>query len=297
MKKILYTLGCAFWVGLFIWLIQINLFEQNSETQNAMRKAYPLGINGRSGVDVEDNKTKQEDAKKLLPQDDSLINHQESDGNALIESFDLRLDKASEWFDVNAHSSQALQDAVNDPSLWDFDGNPVIDSLPLDEREKSDGRKFFVANPLKVAISMPGDEMSVVLPDTEHPEELIVNQVGSSTSGLITVSGQLKDDPSASFSMIHGDNFVAGHINTQSNTYSFEMFGDVGWIHSSGALFTGELPPVEVPSDATYSDHHSDSHKHGTDDDVVVILRGHHSNQEKNESTTSSDITDQEESE
>ena len=65
----------------------------------------------------------------------------------------------------------------------------------------------------------------------------------------MALSGSIQGED-GTFNISQADNITAGHINTSTDTYSFEVFGDTGWIHQSGALFTGELPPVVDDSSA-----------------------------------------------
>ena len=165
------------------------------------------------------------------------------DNRSFVDTVDERLNLASNRYDLSAYDDEEILAAVNDPRVWDFSSEGSPDDLPLDATEREDGRTFFRASPARVSISIPGDVLEVALPGMEEPLLLEVAKIGTPGNGVVSLSGTLLGD-SGTFNMTQGSNLVAGHINTSTNTYSFEMFGETGWIHESGALFTGELPPV-----------------------------------------------------
>lgn len=165
------------------------------------------------------------------------------DSSVFIENVDERLRLIANRNDLSAYSDDEILAAVSDPRVWDFSAAGSPDDLPLDTSEKEDGRKFFHASPARVAISIPGDVLEVSLPELDQPLFLEVAQAGTPRDGLVALSGTVQG-MDGTFNMTQGNNVVAGHINTSTNTYSFEIFDDTGWIHESGALFTGELPPV-----------------------------------------------------
>ena len=209
------------------------------------------------------------------------------DPNPNLNSVEERLEKVSQWTDPSEFSGEEILAAIENEVLWDLSELVSPDPLPLDETEKEDGRAFFHAEQVKVAVSIPGDAMTIVVPDTGETLELTVSEVGSRSSGLVTVHGSINDDPSSSFNMTRGDNFIAGHINSSTNTYSFEIFGNTGWIHSSGALFTEELPPVAIHEE---EEGHSSEHHHHTptDDGIIVVTQRHSPHRgEQQQSTTS----------
>lgn len=181
-----------------------------------------------------------------------------------------RKELVSEWSDLSEFSEQQLQMANSSGELWSLSHKGSINTsdLPLDSVELSDGRAFFEANQAKVAMMLPGDSVSIALPDTNEVIALDVKSVASPNEGLVKVKGLVAGQGNQTFNMIRGAGYVSGHINTATNTYSFEMHGNTGWVHESGALFTGELHA----DDPDHDHDHDDSHVQ--DDGIVVVARG-----------------------
>ena len=161
----------------------------------------------------------------------------------------LRKNIVEQWTNLDAISDKALEEALQQKELWDFDQNTDLNTLPLDDMEKNDGRKFLSVNPVKISTLIPGDKLNVPVPDKNEIYELVVENIGKGLNGLVTISGAVSDDPSSSFNIVRGTRVTSGHINTASNTYSFEFFGNQGWVHESGALFTEEHPPLIPPGE------------------------------------------------
>lgn len=169
------------------------------------------------------------------------------DPNTFIKNIDERLSRIAARQDISNYTEQEILDAVNNPKVWNSTNDVASSDLPLDDREKSDGRSFFEANPARIALSVPGDTLEVYLPDSDIPMELSVEQVSAPGNGVVSLSGQIvnsADSLNGTFNVSQGNNIIAGHINTSTNTYSFEVYETHGWIHESGALFTEELPPL-----------------------------------------------------
>lgn len=175
----------------------------------------------------------------------SLENKKKLKGNTHADS----VAKGDDWRNLSDYTSDQLAEARGSDDLWDFSIPVNADDLPLDEYEKNDGRIFFKGNPAKFALSTPGDRLSASLPDGTDIE-LQVMSVGSTKLGGVQVNGVIDESSGSSFSVVTANNMSIGHINTDKNTYSFEIFGEKGWIHSSGALFTGESDPVVPPTGA-----------------------------------------------
>lgn len=191
---------------------------------------------------------------------------QESTSKTFL-TVDARIEKMSEWMDTSEFSREELIAAIDSPILFDLQQTAEPEKLPLDEVEKSDGRSFFQSNQARVAVLMPGDNLSVPVPDSEDIYNMHVEQVGAKGNGIVNWKGSVNDGE-GTFSLTRGNNFVAGHINTSTNTYSFEMYGDTGWIHESGALFTAELPPVTDDAPHTEASHLGEEGE-------TVIVNGH----------------------
>lgn len=169
------------------------------------------------------------------------------DPNTFINNIDERLSRVTARQDVSAYSEQEILDAVNNPKVWSSTNDVAPSELPLDDREKSDGRSFFKINPARIALSIPGDTLEVYLPNSDIPMELNVEQASAPGNGVVSLSGQIvnsADNLNGTFNVSQGNNIIAGHINTSTNTYSFEAYDTHGWIHESGALFTEELAPL-----------------------------------------------------
>ena len=207
----------------------INAFRSNEETND-------LSISKRSPVS---------ESEKVItstkPENPSLVSSKNK--NKFIETVEERLQLISSTRDLSPYDNESISSAINDPRVWDFSTQASPDDLPLDETEKQDGRAFFNANPARVAVSIPGDVLEIALPNVGEPLLLDVKQAGVLENGIVKLSGSIQGED-GTFNMSQGDNITAGHINTSTDTYSFEVFGDTGWIHQSGALFTGEHPPV-----------------------------------------------------
>ncbi|WP_370978727.1 hypothetical protein [Agaribacterium sp. ZY112] len=187
-----------------------------------------------------------------------------TDPNPNIKTLADRLDKVRRWSKIENHSLDDISKAVRNPKLWDLESTPNTDSLPLDEQERKDGRQFFEANALRVAVSLPGDVFHVSAPDVKMPYELTVEQISSEKEGVMTMRGKLKNEL-GTFTLSQGNGITSGHINASDNTYSFEIFGNTGWIHESGALFTEELPPVPV------DDTHAHSESLGNKGEHIIV--------------------------
>ena len=213
----------------------INAFKSNEETND-------LNIGKNSSAS--EPETVITSTKSENP---SLVSSK--DKNKFIETVDERLQLISSTRDLSSYDNESISSAINDPRIWDFLTQASIDDLPLDATEKQDGRSFFNANPARVAVSIPGDVLEIALPNLGEPLLLDVKQAEVLESGLVALSGSIQGDD-GTFNISQGDNITAGHINTSTDTYSFEVFGDTGWIHQSGALFTGEHPPVVDDSGA-----------------------------------------------
>ena len=182
--------------------------------------------------------------KKTTPTQLANSNLKRTKGiNSFVQTLEERLQFLSNTRDLSPYDEESISSAINDPRVWDFSTQVSLDDLPLDELEKQDGRSFFNANPARVAISIPGDVLEVALPDLGEPLLLDVKQAGVLENGSVTLKGSIQGED-GTFNMTQNNSIVAGHINTSTNTYSFEVFNETGWIHESGALFTGELPPV-----------------------------------------------------
>jgi len=169
------------------------------------------------------------------------------DPNTFIKNIDERLSRITARQDISAYSEQEILNAVNNPKVWSSTNDVASSELPLDDRERSDGRSFFEANPARIALSIPGDTLEVFLPNSDIPMELSVEQVSAPGNGVVSLSGQIvnsADSLDGTFNVSQGNNIIAGHINTSTNTYSFEVYDTHGWIHESGALFTEELSPL-----------------------------------------------------
>lgn len=192
------------------------------------------------------------------------------DNNEFVDTVDKRLQQVSNRSDLGSYDAEDILSAVNSPKVWDFNENVSPEDLPLDSTEVTDGRKFFRASPARVAVSLPGDILEVYVPDMEEPLHLTVEQVASPANGLVKLKGTLKN-MDGTFNMSQGNNLVAGHINTPTNTYSFEMFGNTGWIHESGALFTGELPPIV---DEGFGEHAGHQHSQLGSKGEHILARG-----------------------
>lgn len=180
-----------------------------------------------------------------------------------------RQELVSEWSDLSEFSDDQIQQANGSGDLWSLSNNDTvaIDDLPLDETELNDGRAFFAANQAKVAMMLPGDSVKITLPDTHETFALDVKTVAAPNKGLVSIKGLVEGQGDATFNMTRGAGYVVGHINTPTNSYSFEMHGNAGWIHDNGSLFTGEHPPIVDP------DHeHEGSEVH--DDGILVVARG-----------------------
>ena len=172
------------------------------------------------------------------------------DPNAAVRNFGERMQKVSRWVRPNEFTEQELFAAASDSTLWDLTDAADADGLPLQDSEKFDGRQFFNANQARVAATLPGDVLEIALPDTSEKLELLVESVEVDANQLPSWKGRvINSNYAGTFNMIRGNDFVSGHINTDSNTYSFELIGKKGWVHESGALFTGEAPPVLPPDD------------------------------------------------
>lgn len=170
-----------------------------------------------------------------------------NDPNKFINNIDERLSRVTARQDVSTYNEQEILDAVNNPEVWDSISDIASSELPIDDKEKTDGRSFFEANPARIALSLPGDTLEVYLPDSDIPMELSVEQVSAPGNGVVSLNGQIvnsTDNLNGTFNVSQGNNIIAGHINTSTNTYSFEVYDTHGWIHESGALFTEELPPL-----------------------------------------------------
>lgn len=176
------------------------------------------------------------------------------DKNDFVTSVDKRLLLIDGRNDLSAYDDETLLAAINEPLVWDFATEASTETLPLDDIEKEDGRTFFQANPVRIAVSIPGDILEISLPEFADSMDLEVVQVNTPSEGVISLSGEIQGT-SGTFNMTQSNGVIAGHINTATNTYSFEIFGDTGWIHESGALFTGELPPVVHTDDHDHHDH------------------------------------------
>ena len=165
---------------------------------------------------------------------------------------DKRIKLIEDRNDLSAYDKQEILAAINDPRIWDFSTIASADDLPLDASEKEDGRTFFKANPARIAVSIPGDTLEISLPALGESILLEVEQANAPQDGLISLSGKIQGTTDT-FSMTQGNNVIAGHINTSTNTYSFEIFGDTGWVTESGNLFTGELEPVVITEEEEQS--------------------------------------------
>ena len=193
------------------------------------------------------HKTPPDSGQSNSPKKASLPYKIPDDRNPNIANLAARIEKIRHWTQASEFSDQEIYEAAAQTQLWDFSDSVSPEGLPLDNYEKLDGRQFFSANQARVAVSVPGDILEVSLPDTLDTLELLVESVEVGPNKLPSWKGRvLGSEYSGSFNMTRGHNFVSGHINTNENTYSFELFGDKGWVHESGALFTGELPPVEL---------------------------------------------------
>lgn len=213
----------------------INAFKSNEETND---------------LNIGKNSPASEPANVIAstkPETPSLVSSKNK--NKFIETVEERLQLISSTRDLSLYDDESIASAINDPRVWDFLTQPSLDDLPLDETERQDGRSFFNANPARVAVSLPGDVLEVALPNVGEPLLLDVKQAGVLENGLVTLSGLIQGED-GTFNISQGDNVTAGHINTSTETYSFEVFGDTGWIHQSGVLFTGEHPPVVDDSGA-----------------------------------------------
>lgn len=169
------------------------------------------------------------------------------DPNKFINNIDERLSRVTARQDVSIYNEQEILDAVNNPEVWGSTNDIASSELPLDDKEKTDGRSFFEANPARIALSIPGDTLEVYLPNSDIPMELSVEQVSAPGNGVVSLNGQIvnsTDNLNGTFNVSQGNNIIAGHINTNTNTYSFEVYDTHGWIHESGALFTEELEPL-----------------------------------------------------
>lgn len=188
-----------------------------------------------------------------------------SDPNKYVQTIEQRIARVAVRQDLSAFNAEEISDAVNDPQIWNTTDAQALTELPLDDIEKADGRSFFKANPARVAVSIPGDTLEVYLPDSDFPMELNVEQVKAAGNGVVSLSGTIgasNEGVNGTFNMTQGNNIIAGHINTNTNTYSFEIFGNAGWIHESGALFTEELPPVHIDDEPVQAPHLGRSGEH-----------------------------------
>lgn len=187
------------------------------------------------------------------------------DPNTFIKNIDERLSRITARQDISAYSEQEILNAVNNPKVWSSTNDVASSELPLDDKEKSDGRSFFEANPARIALSIPGDTLEVYLPNSDIPMELSVEQVSAPGNGVVSLSGQIvnsADNLNGTFNVSQGNNIIAGHINTDTNTYSFEVYDTHGWIHESGALFTEELSPLVDDHELEEAPHLGQSGEH-----------------------------------
>lgn len=167
------------------------------------------------------------------------------DQNIIVGTLIERMNKMSRWTDPKEFSEREICDAVAGATLWHLNEPVSPRDLPLDDEERCDGRQFFRVSQARVAASVPGDILEIMLPDTRETLKLLVERVEVGSNQLPKWEGKIiNNDVAGSFNMTRGNNFVSGHITTSRNTYSFELIGKKGWIHESRALFTGEALTV-----------------------------------------------------
>ena len=235
---------------------------------------------------AESKEVEQEDSFQSQPKniEQKSVENEKTAVN-LIDA-DKRIKLIADRNDLSAYDKQQILAAINDPRVWDFSTIASADDLPLDTAEKEDGRTFFKANPARIAVSIPGDTLEISLPALGESILLEVEQASVPQDGLISLSGNIAGT-TGTFSMTQGNNVVAGHINTSTNTYSFEIFGDTGWVTESGNLFTAELEPVVITEEEEQSGHSSLGHS-----GEHIIANGSITNEEENDIGSSSNNED-----
>ena len=183
------------------------------------------------------------------------------DKNPHFKTVSDRMEAMEKWIGKENFTAEEIAEAQKSDDLWELADTSDSEGMPLTEDEKNDGRQFFKVSPAKFASTLPGDTLKFDLPDSGDKFEVNIEQVGSPLKGIVTWSGAMNElgNELNSFSMTRGNNYYSGHINTPTNTYTFEVFGNKGWIHESGALFTGELNPV-IEDPENESAHHSHQH-------------------------------------
>ena len=230
---------------------------------------------------TESKEVEQEDS--FQPQSKNIEEKLVENGKESVDLVDAdkRIKLIADRNDLSAYDKQEILAAINDPRIWDFSTIASADDLPLDASEKEDGRTFFKANPARIAVSIPGDTLEISLPALGESILLEVEQANAPQDGLISLSGKIQGTTDT-FSVTQGNNVIAGHINTSTNTYSFEIFGDTGWVTESGNLFTGELEPVVITEEEQSGDSSlGQSGEH-------IIANGSSTNEKENDIAASS---------
>ncbi len=170
------------------------------------------------------------------------------DPNPDFESLQQRLDEMSSRRAGVDFDAEAVQQVTQQADLWVERKLPPT-GTPLTEAELNDGRPFVEVNPLKVESLMPGDTFSLYIPQTNETLELHVEQVKQKRN-TVTWNGSLKiDDTVSLFTMSKGPSLIVGGIETPYTHYSFEVYGNVGWIEESGKLFKHESEPLVPPGE------------------------------------------------
>ena len=255
----------TFFVAIILVYIVVNYYADVSETKQPSAVNQTPPQNGQVQIEKENK----QDALKLKPaiskpkgsekkSDDSKI-LASPDKNPHYDTLSDRIEAMEKWIGEEQYTPEQIAEAQQSDDLWDLAKQTDSKGLPLTDSEKSDGRVFFQVNPAKLASTLPGDTLTFDLPDLGDKFEVKIQQVGSPVKNIVTWSGAMNElgESLNSFSMTRGKGYYSGHINTPTNTYSFEVFNNKGWIHESGALFTGEHPAViEEPENHLSHDHH-----------------------------------------
>ena len=161
------------------------------------------------------------------------------DMNPNYPTLDHRLTEMQARRNGESFDADKVKAALSMNSPWSEDAR-VMSAFSGQDANQEDGRAFIRYEPLRVEALMPGDELSLPIPQESQEFRMVVETVEAHGDGVVTWRGHLKDfteQNQVTISQANGNTQMG--IFTPDAHYQVEIFGNKGWVVNSGHLFKG----------------------------------------------------------